>query len=97
MNLDTVKARALDRVLRSSRVPLHVLLDLGDGERARCLVVAGELDGGRGDVVERGVFCLQLGRYSRAPEGPELEVDEGALGVDGVGDLSTGEEDRLER
>ena len=91
VDLDTIEARALDRVLGSSRVPLHVLLDLGDGELARCLVVARELDGGGGDVVEGGVFCLELGRYSRAPEGPELEVDERAFGVDGVGDLATGE------
>ena len=95
VDLDTIEARALDRVLGSSRVPLHVLLDLGDGERARCLVVAGELDRGGSDVVEGGVFRFQLSRNSRASEGPELEVDEGALGVDCVCDLALGECDRL--
>ena len=97
MDLNAVETRAFDRVLRSSRIPLHVLLDLGDGELARCLVVAGELDRGGGDVVERGVFCLQLGRYSRATQSPKLEVDERALSVDGVRDLMLGEYDRLAR
>ena len=95
VDLDAIEAGTFDRVLRSSRVPLHVLLDLGDGERARCLVVAGELDRGGSDVVEGGVFRFQLSRNSRASEGPELEVDEGALGVDCVCDLALGECDRL--
>lgn len=66
-------------------------MDFGDGEWTGRTVDAVEGDGGGGDVGERGVegrgFFVELLGDGGAAEGPELEVDEGAFGMDFVGDL----------
>ena len=87
VDLNAVEARTLYCVARRSRIPLHVLLDLGNSERARDIVVTGKLDRGWRNVLVRRVVLLQFARHRRATECPELEVDEGALGVDGIRDL----------
>ena len=86
MHLCAVEAGFLDSNARRLRVPLNVLLDFRDGERPRGIAAS---DGDRrwGDKVESGVDGLQRSRRPSASEGPQLDVDEGAFGVDAVGNL----------
>ena len=48
----------------------------------------GERDGGWRDCAELGVLLAEQLRARRAAHGPQLEVDERPLGMDGLGDLS---------
>ena len=85
MQLDAVKTRTLDGVLGGSRVQSYVLLDFCSCHLAR------ELMCGVG-VPCRGVrvWMTQALEKSRIGSGacrPELRDDEGAMGVDAIGNL----------
>ena len=85
MNLHPVRAR-FNRIPRSLREPLDVLLDLVLRKLARCLVLLLGLDGRGGDV---GVaFSGEDGGVGGAAGGPELKKEKATLSVHGIDDLS---------
>lgn len=53
VDLYTIEACAVDRVVSSLRVQLNILLDLAESQRARIFVLSGHADVGSGDVRER--------------------------------------------
>ncbi len=61
----------------------------GNGKRTRGEFRGGELDVGRGHNVEARVFCAEVVEVGRSAESPELEEDEGALGMHCIGDLQS--------
>ena len=86
MDLGAIETGLLDSNARRLRVPLNILSDLRDGQCPRGIAAS---DGYRrwGDKVESGVDSLQRGRRPSASESPQLDVDEGAFGVDAIGNL----------
>ena len=82
----TVKTGTVHNVLSGLHVRLHVFLDLLDSKRTRYRSVLVHRKIARaGEIV--WAFLLQNIGVRRATERPELQVDEGALRVDGVHDL----------
>ena len=87
VDFDTVKAGFVNRVRRCGGVHLDIFLDLGDRQGARSLFTVVELNVSRADVREAGIFCDERSGICSAAHSPKLEVDEGALRMDGVYNL----------
>ena len=85
----TVKTGTVHSVLSGLHVQLHVLLDLLDSKRTRYRSVLIQRKIARADEIV-WAFLLQNIGVRRATERPELQIDEGALRVDGVHDLQRG-------
>ena len=75
----------MNSVVRRSTEEPNVLFHLVGGECARSLGTVLEADGGYGHVIEAlGLDVLGVGG---ATESPELQVDKGALLMNGIDDL----------
>lgn len=85
MDLDTVKAR-LDGVLGCLGVVLHESVDVLLGHLLRDSLALGLGDGAGALDLEAALVLQHVGAGDTA-QGPELEPDEAALLVDGVGDF----------
>jgi hypothetical protein len=89
VDLHSVETSLLDSVGGSLCVVLDVLLDLllGQGAWCRGTLAGGDVRGRDKVAVAGGLHELLAGD---AAEGPELEPEEAALGVDGIGDFFPG-------
>ena len=82
----TVETGAMDGVLGGLHVQLSIFLDLLDSKRTRYRSVLIQRKIARADEIVWAFLLENIG-VRRATERPELQVDEGALRVDGVHDL----------
>lgn len=81
VHLHTVEAGPVDGISRRRGVELHVLFDLGRGQRAGLPRRGAELDVGRGDDVKARVLAPEDVPLRAAAERPKLHEDEGPLRV----------------
>jgi len=87
MYFHPIEARLVHRVLRRSYKQGNVLVDLFNGQGARCDRLARKRDGRGGNKVEICAGVRQLGGRRRASHREELTVDERALLMNCIRDL----------
>lgn len=87
MDFDAIETGFVYSVRRSGSVRLRMLLDFGNGKRARG-EASSQRSGERAYQVVLGVLKLDLGGVRRVSESPQLEVNIRALGVHWFNDLT---------